>query len=144
MNNQGGVRMKSFKNMMLVAGLCLLSTAAVADYSDYGFGRNRGESLFNQFSSSYRQPEALPSHYVRQVQRVLAQRGFYDGRVDGVWGPRTTTAIRRYQRSEGNEPTGMLTTTTLDNLGIWIDDNTRAMKDDADETIRRNRRSNEH
>lgn len=132
--------MKAFKITLAAAALSLLAVPAMADIVP-----NAKETpSFNQFSSSYRQPEILAPAYVTQVQQALADRGFYDGPVDGKWGNRTTAAIRRYQRSVGSQPTGLLTTTTLDNLGVYMDDRTRETQMQADETLRRNMRSNEH
>lgn len=33
---------------------------------------------------------------ISDIQRALAQRGFYDGAIDGVWGARTDTATRDF------------------------------------------------
>jgi peptidoglycan hydrolase-like protein with peptidoglycan-binding domain len=38
---------------------------------------------------------------VSDIQRALAQRGFYDGAVDGVWGARTDTAARDFLSAAG-------------------------------------------
>jgi peptidoglycan hydrolase-like protein with peptidoglycan-binding domain len=46
----------------------------------------------------------LPS--IAQVQTELGQLGYYHGRVDGVWGRQTRTAMARFQRSQGLRPTG--------------------------------------
>jgi peptidoglycan hydrolase-like protein with peptidoglycan-binding domain len=43
-----------------------------------------------------------PAH-VAQIQHVLADRGFYDGAVDGVWGEATATAANEYRTSLGLE-----------------------------------------
>jgi hypothetical protein len=45
----------------------------------------------------------------RQVQGVLAGIGYYAGRIDGVFGPETRAAIRRYQFEIKAELTGRLT-----------------------------------
>jgi hypothetical protein len=45
----------------------------------------------------------------RRVQASLAKLGYYDGRVDGVFGPETRAAIRRYQHELGADMTGRLT-----------------------------------
>jgi peptidoglycan hydrolase-like protein with peptidoglycan-binding domain len=45
----------------------------------------------------------------RQVQEALHRLGYYDGPVDGVFGPLTRTAIRRFQESIGEKNTGRLT-----------------------------------
>jgi hypothetical protein len=45
----------------------------------------------------------------RQVQTVLANVGYYSGRIDGTFGPETRAAIRRYQFEIKGELTGRLT-----------------------------------
>ena len=45
----------------------------------------------------------------RLVQRALGKLGYYDGQVDGVFGPDTRAAIRRYQHELGAPMTGRLT-----------------------------------
>jgi Putative peptidoglycan binding domain/Caspase domain len=45
----------------------------------------------------------------RQVQTVLANIGYYSGRIDGAFGPETRAAIRRYQFEIKAELTGRLT-----------------------------------
>jgi len=45
----------------------------------------------------------------RRVQAALAMLGYYDGRLDGQFGPETRAAIRRYQHEIGVEMTGRLT-----------------------------------
>lgn len=55
---------------------------------------------------------------VRGIQQRLRQNGFYSGRPDGVWGPRTQNALLRFQRSRGLEATGQLNPTTISALGF--------------------------
>jgi hypothetical protein len=45
----------------------------------------------------------------RHVQTVLANIGYYSGRIDGAFGPETRAAIRRYQFEIKAELTGRLT-----------------------------------
>jgi hypothetical protein len=52
----------------------------------------------------------------RQVQEALQRRGFYQGALDGIFGPATRSAIRRYQESIGTERTGHLTETEASRL----------------------------
>jgi len=46
----------------------------------------------------------------RRTQVALARLGYYGSRVDGVFGPETRAAIRRYQHEISAEMTGRLTT----------------------------------
>lgn len=64
------------------------------------------------------EPEAIPAMPEenqmteadrRRVQAALAQLGYYDGRVDGRFGPETRAAIRRFQHEIGADMTGRLT-----------------------------------
>lgn len=55
---------------------------------------------------------------VRQVQAALQKQGFDPGPVDGMMGPKTREAIRRFQRAKGLQITGTMDTKTLDALGL--------------------------
>ena len=41
---------------------------------------------------------------VTDIQRELTRRGFYDGTVDGRYGPKTDTAIRDFEQAAGLKP----------------------------------------
>jgi peptidoglycan hydrolase-like protein with peptidoglycan-binding domain len=45
----------------------------------------------------------------RQVQEALSRLGYDPGPMDGVFGPLTRAAIRRYQQAIGADQTGALT-----------------------------------
>jgi len=45
----------------------------------------------------------------RQVQEALQRLDYYKGPVDGVFGPLTRAAIRRFQQGIWSNPTGYLT-----------------------------------
>ncbi len=53
----------------------------------------------------------------RRAQTALARLGYYDGLVDGVFGPDTRAAIRRYQHELGAAMTGRLTAEQASKLG---------------------------
>jgi hypothetical protein len=55
---------------------------------------------------------------VRQVQQALHRLGYYNGNVDGDFGPLTQTALERYQMSAGEPVTGTLTLGTIGRLGV--------------------------
>lgn len=52
---------------------------------------------------------ALTEAQRKRVQIALAGLGYYDGRLDGVFGPDTRAAIRRWQHEKAAEMTGRLT-----------------------------------
>jgi len=45
-----------------------------------------------------------PAEIMTEIQRELARRGFYDGSIDGVHGPRTDSAIRDFEQAAGLKP----------------------------------------
>lgn len=59
-------------------------------------------------------PEPIGNAAVIDLQRKLSTLGFYDGKVDGVFGPKTSGAIRRFEERAGLPPKGELTPAILD------------------------------
>jgi peptidoglycan hydrolase-like protein with peptidoglycan-binding domain len=55
---------------------------------------------------------------IAEVQRQLMNRGYYRGRIDGRYGPRTAFAMRAFQSGSGLPPTGHLDPSTLGALGL--------------------------
>src|SRR5688572_17899151 len=60
----------------------------------------------------------VDSQTVRQVQKILNDRGFRTGGVDGRMGPQTQAALVNFQRAEKLQPTGKLDKQTLSALGV--------------------------
>ena len=52
----------------------------------------------------------------RRVQSALVRLGYYDGKVDGIFGPDSRAAIRRYQHELAAEMTGRLTAAQAEKL----------------------------
>jgi len=67
---------------------------------------------------------ALPSEStlmpgaIRAVQTRLRALNFYNGRVDGIWGQDTQTAIARFQQGRGLQPSGQLNPATISAMGL--------------------------
>ncbi len=70
------------------------------------------------------QEEAKASHpmvsssTVKKAQERLKEKGYYEGNIDGVLGPNTREALRRYQEKESLNANGRLTHETAEHLGI--------------------------
>jgi peptidoglycan hydrolase-like protein with peptidoglycan-binding domain len=45
-----------------------------------------------------------PGEIINDIQRELARRGYYDGGVDGLYGPKTDGAIRDFEQANGLKP----------------------------------------
>ena len=76
--------------------------------------RLRGGGEFVQ--SWPRDERALTMSERYQLQRLLAQRGYDVGEPDGLLGPRTRIAIRRFQAASGQIPDGFPSSLLLDRL----------------------------
>ncbi|HEY8649400.1 MAG TPA: peptidoglycan-binding domain-containing protein [Chthoniobacterales bacterium] len=76
---------------------------------DYYAGDNAG-------AYSYVDQNADPT--VSAVQSSLANLGYYQGVVDGLFGPDTRSALTRYQIDNHLSVTGSLTADTLQSLGL--------------------------
>ncbi len=50
------------------------------------------------------------------VQTALRSLGYYDGVIDGLYGPDTRAAMRRYQHELGQDMTGHLTAAEANRL----------------------------
>lgn len=57
---------------------------------------------------------------VAVLQRALARLGFSSGKADGVYGPATTSAVKRFQHSVALKADGILGSKTLRALGTAL------------------------
>jgi hypothetical protein len=55
---------------------------------------------------------------VEATQEELAQLGYYNGSVDGIFGPTTRDAVAKYQVANQLNVTGSLSPDTLQSLGL--------------------------
>lgn len=55
---------------------------------------------------------------VRQIQTKLKQWGYYDGAVDGIFGSKTTAAVKLFQQRNGLTADGIAGPATLAAMGI--------------------------
>jgi peptidoglycan hydrolase-like protein with peptidoglycan-binding domain len=82
-------------------------------------------------------PEKLDKSVVMQVQKALDGKGFDPGRSDGVWGPETVAAIKKFQQKNDLKPDGKLDRQTVAALGLSKEEPTTtgsgASSDRADE-----------
>jgi peptidoglycan hydrolase-like protein with peptidoglycan-binding domain len=92
--------------------LCLAGTSL-------GAGGNQGQAQRGETSQAIRPSSGLlgpgagyavhgGSRLVRALQRRLRRGGYTTGPVDGLYGPRTTGAVRRFQQANGLKPDGVV------------------------------------
>lgn len=70
-----------------------------------------------------RQPEekiVLKMPDAKQIQTALKNAGFYEGEIDGVIGPITKEAIRKFQEKNGLNPDGVVGSRTWEKLKEYL------------------------
>jgi len=67
-------------------------------------------------AATYRQGSS--GSEVRTIQTKLKNWGYFDGTVDGIYGPKTAEAVRHFQRKNGLTVDGVAGPATLNALGM--------------------------
>jgi peptidoglycan hydrolase-like protein with peptidoglycan-binding domain len=91
-------------NMRLKSLLCSIVVAAICSTGSYAQSDEKKSQTSNTRMS------------LQDAQRALQQKGYYDGSVDGVNGPKTQAALSKYQKEQGLTVTGRLDKQTSDQL----------------------------
>ena len=85
-------------------------------YPAYGYDPYYSHYVYDGPIFGYGQ--AAPGDVTVDVQRALAQQGYYYGPIDGILGPGTRSAIQRYQINHGLAVTAAIDEQTLYTLGL--------------------------
>jgi peptidoglycan hydrolase-like protein with peptidoglycan-binding domain len=64
------------------------------------------------------QPRKASREQTMEMQRALTARNLYQGPADGVWGPKTESALRNFQTQSGLPATGQFDNATARALGL--------------------------
>ena len=97
---------KSRRILALVLALVFVTAAGGAYYAQ---SRQTAEVLSKMGSRG---------EEVRQIQRKLTSLGYFSSAIDGIYGTRTQTAVRNFQRDRGLAVDGIAGPKTLSALGI--------------------------
>ena len=57
---------------------------------------------------------------VKQIQTALKNKGYYTGKVDGIFGKLTMAAVKSFQRDNGLKSDGVVGTATMKALGVTL------------------------
>jgi peptidoglycan hydrolase-like protein with peptidoglycan-binding domain len=112
---QPRVFFSTFALAMGASGIALAGGTAGGDHFDH----------HDHHVVSPRTQNAAPSNapvvsreQTMEMQRALTARNLYQGKADGLWGPKTESAVRNFQTQSGLEVTGTLDEPTARALGI--------------------------
>lgn len=85
-------------------------------YPAYGYDPYYSNYAFD--GPIYGYNDLPPGDVVSDTQRALAQQGYYNGPIDGIIGPGTRSALRRFQIDHGLAVTAAIDQPTLYSLGL--------------------------
>ena len=90
------------------------------DYYPYQYdgGVYEGDQGDYYGQGAYDSSDEYAGSTVSAAQAQLSSQGYYQGKIDGVYGAATRRAVMRYQSDHGLRVTGSLTTDTLEALGL--------------------------
>ena len=113
---------------LVIAALAVSSTAVLANTADKSttasassqgqVASTNGSMSVNGSANSSATFSLADSSSVSQIQQALNDKGFNVGPVDGVAGPRTKAAIKRFRQSQGLDQSVQLDQPLLLALGI--------------------------
>lgn len=63
------------------------------------------------------QQQPTPERY-KEIQQALAEKGYFNGPVDGQWGPESVDALKRFQREQNITDDGKIGSLSLIALGL--------------------------
>lgn len=124
--NSSGAQMNSSPNTFDSSADAETDMNAQAD-TDTGTGRTAsgdtsvgGSAGATASADQQMRGENLARNDVILIQQALRQEGFYQGTADGIWGPRTASALMEFQQRQQLGADGQLNSNTLDKLGVEL------------------------
>ncbi len=98
-----------------VCAICLVAVATTALLVFGGFLENGDEA---EAATVYKQGSTGST--VKTIQTKLKNWGYYTGSVDGIYGSKTTAAVKYFQRSNGLTADGIVGSKTAAAMGISL------------------------
>lgn len=83
-----------------------------------GAQMQQGAQQNQQFAKTHGARLYIGPATLRQIQNTLHQEGYTIGQADGMWGPKTQQAIRKFQQDKGLAPTGNIDLAMINQLGL--------------------------
>ncbi len=80
-------------------------------------GRTQQAGTASRTPPVIRQQSPSSDRY-REIQQALADKGYYEGPVTGVWDSASVDALRRFQQDQNLKPDGKLGSLSLIALGL--------------------------
>jgi len=105
---------KAFRNFYIfLISFAIIIGAGAAGYAAYNAVENRNSGAVYALSKY-----GSTGSEVKSIQKKLKELGYYNGSVDGIYGSRTQSAVKSFQRNVGITADGIAGKTTLLYLGL--------------------------
>ncbi len=107
-------------NKILTPVLCAVLICAVGATGAllYGGAWNKSSEQVAEAGTVYSQGSTGKT--VSQIQTALKNRGYYTGSIDGIFGKKTTAAVKSFQKANGLVVDGVVGSKTAKALGISL------------------------
>lgn len=96
------------------------------------FALNIAVILFAQKANAATYKQGSTGSVVTEIQQRLSDWGYYSGSVDGIYGSKTTEAVKYFQRKNGLAVDGKCGPNTLSALGISVSASSQGASGDVD------------
>jgi len=79
--------------------------------------------------------ETLSTSQIKNIQTKLKRWGYYTGAVDGIYGSKTTTAVKYFQRKNGLTADGIVGKKTASAMGITLSGSSSTKQNSSDKYL---------
>ncbi|MBE7065420.1 MAG: spore cortex-lytic enzyme [Ruminococcaceae bacterium] len=116
--------MRKLYEVVCVLTLAVAFVATLTISEAYFYGTNEliniklNTSKTNEETSDALSKRGSYGSEVRQIQTKLKSWGYYNGEIDGIYGSRTESAVKSFQRNNGLTADGIAGPRTLSAMGI--------------------------
>ncbi len=112
--------MNTTRTLIAAAAATLLSAPAFAQQDSQTPLEPGASATQSQTAGMGQDMQAMQNdpQTVRQIQQKLKDEGYRVGAIDGIWGPKTSSALKEFQQAQGIEADGKLSQSTISALGM--------------------------
>ena len=108
--------MRVFAISFLLVAIAAVAPAFAGEWKE----NNRMHSYYSAAERDQVNVEVVKLHRddIKNIQVALKEAGYKPGRVDGIYGPETTAAVRKFQRDRNLRGDGKINARTLGALRV--------------------------
>ena len=114
-----------FINVFLIMFFIFVGVIAIIIFSN-NVDNSKSIEALSKYGSS--------GNEVRQIQEKLKRWGYYTGNVDGIYGSKTVSAVKAFQRKNGLTVDGVAGPKTLSAMGINSSSNSKGSSSSSNNT----------